>query len=162
MHKKTYNIIKNLGFGDEIIKSLKQNQKNVGINKKILNDLKKLGVPDAALKQIKSLEQKSSSDKSNLSNTELINLLAKRCKRSFDAFANKGGKAKILFLKNSWTIYGSEYSKEIERLHTVCKPYFDEWSQIGLQAMIYFDGTECWKILANKTDLTSNNEEENE
>jgi len=104
MHKKTYKIIKNLGFGDEVIKSLKQSQKDARFNKKILNDLKKLGIPDAALKQIKLLENKSVRNKSNLTNIELINSLAKRCKRSFDAFANKGGKAKIVFWKNKWSM----------------------------------------------------------
>lgn len=150
MHKKTYTIIKNLGFGDEVIKNFK---KEPGLDKNLLAELKKLGIPDAALKQIKSLENKTS-EKPNLTNKELIRILLKRCKRSLDAFASRKHLAKIIFAKNNWTIYSDMYSKEIEKLHIVCKPYFDKLAECGINVILLFEGTDSWKIVVDKkTDL---------
>jgi hypothetical protein len=159
MHKKTYSIIKNLGFSDEVIKSIKLKQKNT--KRKLISSLKNLGVPDSALKQIKLLEKFPVKKPSECTNADLIKSLVKRCKRSLDAFANKGVRAKIVFSDNSWTIYSSDYSKEIEKLHSVCKNYFDEWSARGMTASFYFDSTSSWKIIvAKKTDLPTNEKDE--
>lgn len=147
MHERSYQILKNLGYSDKIITQLKKKKSN---SRKTFTYLKDLGLPDLAIKQIKFYENYPSKNLEGKSNKELIELLIKKCKRSLNAFANKGLEAKIVFAKGSWTIYSSEYDKIVEKLHQVCKPYFDEWASYDIEVEFVFDGTSSWKVSTKK------------
>jgi len=148
MHKRTFQIIKNLGFNDDIINNIKQNTQS--LNRKTISKLKKLGIPDAAIKQIKFLEDYPHNYIKNTSNQDLIKTLAKKCKRSLDSFSKKNTPACIVFKNNDWIIYSPQYNKAIENLYKICKPYFDEWCIYDIEATFIFDGSSTWKILTNK------------
>ena len=152
MHSRSYEIVENLGHDKKILDNKKKT-----LNRKVLSNLKKLGIPDSAIKQIKFLENYPSSKLDTKTNKQLIESLIKKCRRSFDAFANKGGEAKIVFEEGDWTLYVTEYDKYVEKLHTVCKPYFDEWSSCELEVSFLFDGTDSWKVITTKeSDLPGN------
>jgi hypothetical protein len=154
MHERTHQIIKNLGYDDKIINLLK---KKKAITRKTLTYLKDLGIPELALKQIKFLENYPQKKLVGKPNKELIELLVKKCRRSLDAFSNRRIEAKIIFKDKSWTIYSSGYPKSVEKLHIVCKPYFDEWSEAGIEVAFVFDGSSSWKIVTEKeSDLPGN------
>ena len=154
MHKRTTEIIKNLGYDEKIINQV---QKKKNLNRKTLAYLKKLGVPSMALKQIKFLEDYSTNSFPEKTNKELIELLIKKCRRSFDAFSNKGNTAKIILKDGDWVILSNEYSKALEKLHIVCKPYFDTWSKANAEVSFVFDGSNSWKIITQKeSDLPGN------
>jgi len=157
MHKKTSSIFKNLGFGDEAISNIQKvaSKAKTPFNRRMISSLKKLGLPDSALKQIKFLEDLSlDEEEPEISNKELISLLIKKLRRSFDSFANKEIKAIIIFADQNWTIYAEEYGKEIQHLHEICKPHFDEWCLKNLEVKFEFNGTSTWKIIApKKSDL---------
>jgi len=155
MHKRTSSIFKNLGFGDEAISKIQKavSKAKTPFNRRLISSLKKLGLPESAIKQIKFLEDPSL-DEEIKSNKELITLLVKKLRRSFDAFTNKEVKAIIVFANQDWAIYAEEYCKEIQHLHEICKPYFDEWCLKNLEVKFEFDGTSTWKIIApKKSDL---------
>ena len=118
--------------------------------KKTFDYLKTLGLPELALKQIKYFEDYPKKKLDLKSNKELIEGLIKKCRRSLDAFANKGIKACIVFTEGSWTIYSEEYCKYIEKLHVVCKPYFDEWAAAKVEVSFVFEGSDSWKIVTSK------------
>jgi hypothetical protein len=154
MHERSYQIIRNLGYSDKIITQLK---KRKGSSRKTFTFLKGLGIPDLAIKQIKFLENYPEKNLEGKDNKELIELLIKKCKRSLDAFANKGIEARIVFTDRDWTIFGSDYNKSMEKLHRVCKPHFDEWSGFGVEVTFSFDGTNSWKVITKKeSDLPGN------
>lgn len=154
MHERSYLIIKNLGYSDKIITQLK---KRNGSSRKTFTFLKDLGVPDLAIKQIKFLENYPTKNLAGKTNKELIELLIKKCKRSLDAFANKSVEARIVFTDDDWTIFSGDYDKSVEKLHRVCKPYFDEWSALGVEVTFSFDGTSSWKVITKKeSDLPGN------
>ena len=154
MHKRTHQIIKNLGYDEKIIGQVQKKKK---INRKTLAYLKDLGLPSMAIKQIKFLENYPAKSLLNKPNKELIESLVKKCRRSLDAFANKGLSAKIVFEEGSWAIYSDDYSKPVEKLHIVCKPYFDEWSAAKTEVTFVFDGSDSWKIVTKKeSDLPGN------
>lgn len=144
MHKRTQQILKNLGYEDKILNQKKK------FNRKTLGFLKSLGVPPLAIQQIKFLESPPTQNLAGKPNKELIELLIKKCKRSLDAFANKGCTAKIIFENKDWTLFSNEYNKTIEKLLIVCKPYFDEWSDAGVEVIFQFDDSNTWKIMTNK------------
>ena len=147
MHERSYLIIKNLGYDDEVIEQLK---KKSGSSRKTFEFLKKLGIPGLAIKQIKFLEDYPSKKLDNKNNKELIELLIKKCRRSLDSFANKEIEARIVFVDGDWTIYSSDYNKDIEKLHRVCKPHFDEWSVLDIEVTFSFDGSNAWKVITQK------------
>jgi hypothetical protein len=147
MHKRTYQIIENLGYDDKVLGQVKKKTK---VTRKTLAYLKGLGLPELALKQIKFLEGYPAKKLLDKSNKELIETLVKKCRRSLDAFANKKIAAKIVFKDHEWTIYSASYPKTIEKLHTVCKPYFDEWSEASIEVTFVFDGSNSWKIVTKK------------
>jgi len=156
MHKRTTDIFKNLGFGDETIANIEKtaSKAKTPFNRRMMSSLKKMGMPDTALKQIKYLEEPILDEDTEHTNKELISLLVKKLRRSFDAFANKDVKAMIIFSEQDWTIYAEEYSREIQHLHEICKPYFDEWCLKNIEVKFEFDGTSTWKIIApKKSDL---------
>ena len=153
MHKKTQDIIANLGFSDTVISALK---KQASINSRAVSALRKLGIPRTALKQIKALE-KGNSALFGKPNKKILEYLIKKCRRSLDAFSHKGVESKIVFYNRSWTVYSELYDKDIEKLHSVCKPYFDECAACGLRAILSFDGTQFWKVTTDKkADLPDN------
>lgn len=154
MHERSYQIIKNLGYSDKIITQLK---KKNGSSRKTFTFLKNLGIPDLAIKQIKFLENYPIKSLEGKSNKELIELLIKKCKRSLDAFANKGIEARVVFTEGDWTLYSPDYNKSVEKLHRVCKPYFDEWSASNVEVTFSFDGSNSWKVITKKeSDLPGN------
>jgi len=156
MHKRTNSIFRNLGFGDEAISNIRKaaSKAKIPFNRRMMSSLKKLGLPESALKQIKFLEDLSLDEEIEISNKELISFLVKKLRRSFDAFSNKEIKTVIVFADQNWTIYAEEYGKEIQHLHEICKPYFDEWCLKNLEVKFEFDGTSTWKIIApKKSDL---------
>lgn len=154
MHKRTREILSNLGYDEKILNQVKKKKK---ISRKTLSYLKNLGLPSSALKQIKFLENYPSKRLESKNNKELIEALVKKCRRSLDSFANKGVLAKIVFSEGDWTLYASEYSKAIEKLHTVCKPHFDEWSEANVEVTFVFDGSDSWKVVTKKeSDLPGN------
>jgi len=156
MHKKTSEIIKNLGFTQRILDEIKEKLKNP-VTKKTLNYFTDLGVPKLALKQIKYFEETPEPEKPKQSNKELIETLVKKCRRSFNAFAKKQVKAKIVFKNNKWLLYSTSYNKNIQRLHEVCKIHFDDWADQGVVVSFTFNGTTSWKISAlKKSDLPKN------
>lgn len=144
MHKRTSNIIENLGYSEDIIKTLKNEAKNSDL-KSFYVSLKKLGLPENAIRQIKDFESLDIKNE-KLSNKNLIKELLKRCKRSLDAFAQKNIPARIIFKNKNWTIYSGEYNKIIQKLHEACKHNFDDLSIQGLEINIAFDGSTTWKI----------------
>ena len=147
MHKKTFNIIKNLGYDEEVVKDLKSEGKD--LNPKLLNaSLKRMGLPDIAIKQIKILEDLNNTVDVKQPNKNLIEELNKRCRRSMDAFAQKNIATKIIFKKGTWTIYSETYNKYIQRLHETNKMIFDELAASGLDATLVFDGSSVWKLEA--------------
>ena len=151
MHKKTRDIIENLGFGDEVVELLRKQPEDKALSRRTLTKLKELGLPKLALDQIKLLESSNiSSASAAANNKELLEGLLRKCKRSLDAFANKNVAARIVFSSNTWTIYSEEYNRDIEKLHKVCKIYFDEWSSHGLKATLIFDGSSTWKVSTDK------------
>jgi hypothetical protein len=154
MHKKTLNIIKNLGYDDEVVKDLKTEAKDT--DPKLLNgSLKKLGLPETAIKQIRVLEDLDKTVKVKKPNKSLIEELNKRCRRSIDAFAQKNIAARIIFKNGSWTIYSETYNKPIQKLHETCKIYFDELAISGLDATLVFDGSPTWRLDApSEPDLS--------
>jgi hypothetical protein len=154
MHERSYQIIKNLGYSDKIITQLK---KKNGSSRKTFTFLKNLGVPELAIRQIKFLENYPTKKLDNKDNKELIELLIKKCKRSLDAFANKEIEAQIVFSDGNWTIYSDDYNKSVEKLHRICKPYFDEWSGFKIEVTFSFDGSNSWKVITKKeSDLPGN------
>jgi hypothetical protein len=154
MHERSYQIIRNLGYSDKIITQLK---KRNGSSRKTFTFLKSLGIPDLAIKQIKFLENYPEKKLEGKDNKKLIELLIKKCKRSLDAFANKGIEARIVFTDGEWTIFSSDYNKSMEKLHRVCKPHFDEWSSFGVEVTFSFDGSDSWKVITQKeSDLPGN------
>jgi hypothetical protein len=151
MHKKTKDIIENLGFGDEVVELVRKRDADAAISRRTLTKLKELGMPKLALDQIKVLESGTASAASTATNNkELLESLLRKCRRSLDAFANKNVAARIVFSDNTWTIFSEEYSRPIEKLHKVCKVYFDEWSAHGLKAILIFDGSSTWKVSTDK------------
>jgi hypothetical protein len=145
MHKKSINILRGLGFGPSVVSDLEQ-LSSTNSKKEILRLLKTLKLPIAAAKQIKKIEGFTpSSSISGATNSELLESLLKKCKRSFDAFAKKETSAQIVFVDNNWTLYSEEFDSNICKLHKVCKPHFDIWANEGLQTSIIFDGTSKWK-----------------
>jgi hypothetical protein len=145
MHKKTFSIIKNLGYDEEVVKDLKSEGKD--LNPKLLSaSLKKIGLPDIAIKQIKILEDLNNAVDVKRPNKSLIEELSKRCRRSFDAFAQKNIAAKIIFKNSNWTIYSEIYNKHIQKLHEIYKMYFDELAISGLDASLVFDGSPVWRL----------------
>ena len=151
MHERTVSIMRNLGFDEEILKALAKPDATLELSRKTLRALRRLGVPKSALDQIKFLE--SPEEKNNISGLtqkELTEALLKKCKRTFDAFAARLIPAKIIFQDNEWNIFSESYVKEIEKLHRVCKPYFDDFAQQNLKATFWFDGSLTWKIIADK------------
>lgn len=156
MHKRTNKIFKNLGFDDEVISNIQRttSKAKTPFNRRMISSLKKLGLPESALKQIKFLEDLSIDEETEISNKDLIAILIKKLRRSFDAFSNKGVKAIIIFADQDWTIYAEDYGREIQHLHEICKPYFDEWCLKNLEVKFEFDGTSTWRIIApKKSDL---------
>jgi len=142
--KKTYRIIRNLGFNEPDITSLREIK---SLDKKTLSFFKKLNLPGEAIKQIKDTENYSIAKIDNLSNEELKHLLVKKCKRSFDAFARKKIKAVVIFKENeSWILYSAAYDKYIQNFHMICKSRFDELESLNLSANVLFNGTEKWLI----------------
>lgn len=151
MHERTVTIMRNLGFDEEILKPLVKQNSQLEISKKSLRALRRLGLPKSALDQIKFLE--SSTEKQDLSKTshkDLIGNLVKKCKRTFDAFALRQIPARIVIEDNEWNIYSETYNREIEKLHKICKPYFDDFSINNLKVTFAFDGTPTWKIITDK------------
>lgn len=141
MHKRTTTIIKNLGIDTEILDS--------NFSKKTLLKLKKLGLPEEAIKQIKFFENYPESvnkPESLKTNEQLLNSLIKKCKRSFVAFSKKQITLKVLFMNNTWTLFVEVYNKQVEKFHVVCKPYFDEWANKGLKAILIFKGDGKWSL----------------
>lgn len=159
MHKKTDAIFKNLGLPEEAIADIEKAAKKAKkpFNRRLMSKLKKLQLPEDAIRQIKFLEEIVSTEEDEeieLSNKELIAILVKKLKRSFDAFANKGVHAVIVFSNETWTIFAEEYSKEVQHFHEVCKPHFDEWCQKNIDVKFEFNGSNVWKIIApKKSDL---------
>ena len=154
MHERSYQIIKNLGYNDNIIAQLKKKNSS---SRKTFEFLKELGIPNLAIKQIKFLEDYPAKNLENKDNKELIELLIKKCRRSLDAFANKEIEARIVFEDGAWTIYSSDYNKSVEKLHRVCKPHFDEWSGLDVEVTFFFDGSNSWKVITKKeSDLPGN------
>lgn len=150
MHKKSQTIIKNLGFGKEVIETLKKQKPDAPLSRRSLTKLKKFGLPKSAIDQIKFLETEASPVGDAATNKELLESLIKKCRRSFDAFANKQVAARIIFGKDTWTLYSEEYNRAIEKLHKVCKVYFDIWAEHGLDATLIFDGSSTWKVMTDK------------
>lgn len=148
MHKKTANIIENLGYDEEVVKHLKNVTKNSDA-KSFFASLKKLGLPDDAIRQIKNFEDLNIIKKPSLSNKNLIQELLKKCKRSLDAFAQKNTAMRIIFKNHNWTIYSEEYNKSIQKLHETCKHHFDDFSFQNLEATIIFDGSTTWRIISS-------------
>jgi len=146
MHKRTYQIIKNLGYTDKVINQLKKRKTE---SRNTFTFLKKIGIPELAIKQIKFLENYPNKNMDSLTNKELIESLIKKCRRSLEAFASKGIQARIVFNDSDWVIYSDDYRKEIEKLHQVCKPYFDEWSAYNINVIFAFDGAN-WKVITKK------------
>ena len=156
MHKKTQDIITNLGFGDVVVRAIRKQTKSAPINRRAVSALRQLGIPKTALRQIKALE-KGNSVLLGKSNKEILEHLIKKCRRSLDAFSHKKVEAKIVFHCKSWTIYSEIYDKDIEKLQKICKPYFDECSKCGLKAILSFDGTQFWQVTTDKkSDLPDN------
>lgn len=148
MHKKTHSILRNLGVNDDALKKMG----NEVLDRESLLKLKNLKLPSSAISQIKQYENYPARNVKGNNSISLIESLLKKCKRSLDAFAKKKIKLQIAFKDGDWTIYGEEYNKAIQKLHEVCKPYFDAWSSKGLRAIIVFDGTIKWKAKASKND----------
>ena len=48
MHKRTSNIFKNLGFGDEVISNIQKttSKAKIPFNRRMISSLKKLGIPE--------------------------------------------------------------------------------------------------------------------
>ena len=156
MHKKTEDIITNLGFGDIVVKAIRKQTKSSPINRRAVSALKQLGMPRTALKQIKALE-KGDSALLGKPNKEILEHLIKKSRRSLDSFSHKGVEAKVVFNAKSWTIYSEIYDKDIEKLQSICKLYFDECAKCGLKAILSFDGTQFWKVTTDKkADLPDN------
>jgi len=151
MHEKTRSIIKNLGFSDEILQTVDKQTAKAPINRRTLTTLKRLGIPKSALDQIKYLESDgdTAAEKAT-THKELLEALIRKCRRSFDAFANKGIEARIVFSNDDWTIFSETYNRGIEKLHKVCKIYFDEWATHSLNAIFIFDGSSAWKVSTDK------------
>jgi hypothetical protein len=147
MHKRTHQILKNLGYSDELVEQL---NKRARLSKKTLLFLRKLGLPPLAIKQIKFLENYQNKKLDTKTNKELIEGLIKKCRRSLDAFANKNVKSRIVFKEGNWTLFAEDYSKPVEKLMRICKPHFDEYSDSNLEVTFFFDGTPSWKVMTNK------------
>lgn len=150
MHKRTSNIIENLGYDEAVIKNLRNETKNSD-PKSFYLSLKKLGIPEYAIKQIKDFESLDDKQINKSSNKDLIRELLKRCKRSLDAFAQKNSPTRIIFKNKNWTIYSEEYNKSVQKLHEACKHNFDDLSIQGLETIIIFDGSTTWKIINEST-----------
>jgi len=163
MHKKTDSIFQNLGFSDDTIKKIKKSVKKsrAPFNRRMIASLRKWGVPDSALKQIKFLEEVTAEPPGQVDEDEqnktLITQLIKKVKRTFNAFSNKNVKATIVIANGDWTLYATDYTREIQHLHEICKPYFDEWSLKGIEVKFTFSGNGKWKIITpKKADLPDN------
>lgn len=150
MHKKSQTIIQNLGFGKEVLETLKKQPADTPLSRRTITKLKEFGLPKAAIDQIKFLEAEAPLVEEGASNKEMLETLIKKCRRSFDAFANKQVPARIIFSDGTWTMYSEEYNRTIEKLHKVCKIYFDIWADHGLDATLIFDGSSTWKVSTDK------------
>jgi len=151
MHKKSLNIITNLGYSEEVIKNFKKDSKNDG--KSLTNSLRKLGLPENAIQQIKDYEISEAPSK-GLTNKDLIKSLLKRFRRSLDSFAQRGSVARIIFRNKNWIIFAEQYDKSIQKLHEVCKFHFDQFASNNLEVTLVFDGSTTWRIIApNESDL---------
>lgn len=147
-HSRTLEIIKNLGCNDDIIQTLTHLEKS-GKKRSGISLLKKLGFPESALDQIRILESEPEPEKLGNTNQELLSSLLKKCKRSFDAFAKKGVRAKLQFKKSKnqkivWTL-DTKYDLTVKKFYETNKKWFDKWANQGLIATILFDGT-SWTI----------------
>lgn len=119
---------------------------NLGVETTDLSALKSLGLPKTAIRQIKQLEKTSLKKLGGLSPQDLADTLIKKCRRSFDSFANKGIPAKLVANKSGWNLFAEEYSVEVENLLKVIKPYMDHWTLYGLQVEFLFDGSPTWSV----------------
>lgn len=158
MQKESHQIMQNLGYTEEMILTIEKETKtktgNFGV--KLSNILKKLGTPDGAIKQIKIIEayakRKKYSKQKRRKNKELIETLIKKCKRTLEAFAKKGVQARIVFSRRQWVIEAPEYHPAIQHLHDVCKFYFDEWAEKGINATFHFSGMNTWQVITKREE----------
>lgn len=151
MHERTVTIMRNLGFDESILKPLIKEDSQLEISRKSLRALRRLGLPKSALDQIKFLESPEEKiDFSKLTHKELIATILRKCKRTFEAFALREIPARIVFESNEWNIFSETYNREIEKLHKVCKPYFDDCAVNELKVTFAFDGSPTWKIITDK------------
>ena len=139
-----------------MVRAIRKQTKSSPINRRAVSALSKLGIPRTALKQIKALER-GNSNLLGKPNKKILEHLIKKCRRSLDSFSHKGVEAKIVFSSKSWNIYSELYDKDIEKLQSICKPYFDDCAKCGLKAILSFDGTQFWKVTTDKkADLPDN------
>jgi hypothetical protein len=164
MEKESFTIMRNLGYTDELISSVKKEcaQSKDGVSKKALKLLEEIGTPDSALKAIKIIETKAirrrkvKQEKAS-KNKMLIESLIKRCRRSFDAFSRKGVNARVVFKKNQpWVIEAPEYHPAMQHFHDVCKKHFDVWADQGISVVFQF-GSGSWRVVTRrKSDQPDN------
>lgn len=155
MHKKTYEIMKNLGYPQTLIEVVETGIAEVKEKEQFLDTwFTTMGTPEMAIAQIKTLEIKKSKVKEpEINNKELITSLVKKCKRSLDALARKGIVAKILFHGKKWKIESETYHPGIKQLYNACHKHFDTWAKQGTRVIFEFDGTTNWYIItAKKSD----------
>jgi hypothetical protein len=158
MHKKTLLIIKNLGFTEDLVETIKEESKISGgsINRKIINWLKDAGTPDGALNQIRSLELKSPT-KNKKTNKQLIQNLITKCKKIFYDFAKTGLKATFIFRNGRWGVQANVKDATVTAIVKACEQYFNFYASKKINVVIRFTGSPEWEVETKKQkDLPDN------